>query len=333
MNSVNKPVAGGPAASGKRVLPVLAFLAGLFSSCESLVGTVPRSRLPEVESRLVVHSYISPQDTVLYVIVTESVPVFGIEKAENQERDNVVRNARVTLSGDTRSVELQFDPVSRLYSAPASALAILPGHTYELRVSDGQRAVTAKTTVPGQAVEIASYRMDTLYIRGSIFGGSADTVLSVKFSWKDPAGARNYFRARSFANVSDRMEQIERNRVVYQEQTYMQELGSELQSDNNRDGKMLDSNEGRLSLRGFESSPPPSPVYPRFYRKLNYVDMELLHVSEPYFAYHRSVEAAGEAEDNPFIEPGIHYSNIEGGLGTFSSYHKFVLRFYFHRER
>ncbi len=304
-------------------------VASFILSCESLVGTVPQSKLPSVVSKLVVHAYISPQDTTLYAIVTESVPVFGIDNPDGTGK--IIENAKVTLSDGTRTIQLIFDPVNNLYSAAASTLPIVPGHTYTLRVKDEKREVHATTTVPRETIVISSYMIDTITVRrGSFSDYPPDSLLSFRFSWKDLPGMRNYYRTRSSVNIADGMEQLDRNgRVVRQEHSYTQKLTSDLQSDINRDGLAISNEEVRFSLTNFTGITSGSTAYPRYYRRVNYIDLELFHASKSYYDYHRAMSASGDGDDNPFVEPGIIYTNIEGGLGNFSSYNRFTMRIRF----
>jgi hypothetical protein len=298
----------------------------VFISCESLVGTVPLSKLPAVTSKLVVHSYISPQDTVLYVIVTESVPVFGIDNPDGTGK--VIENARVTLSDGNTTVQLVFDPANRLYGVSASALPVVPGKTYTLVVKDQTREVSASTVVPKETVIISSYMIDTVTVRRGTFSDyPPDTLVAFRFSWKDLPGMRNYYRTRSSVNIADGMEQLDRNgRVVRQEHSYTQKLTGDLQSDFNSDGLTISNEEVRFSLSNFNGITSGSATYPRYYRRVNYIDMELSHASKSYYDYHRAMYSSGDSDDNPFVEPGIIYTNIEGGLGNFSSHNRFTMR-------
>ncbi|MDX5319932.1 MAG: DUF4249 family protein, partial [Bacteroidota bacterium] len=44
---------------------------------------------------------------------------------------------------------------------------------------------------------------------------------------------------------------------------------------------------------------------------------ELMSLDEHLYKYQTTFDAAESAQDNPFAEPVIIYSNIEGGIGIF----------------
>jgi hypothetical protein len=50
------------------------------------------------------------------------------------------------------------------------------------------------------------------------------------------------------------------------------------------------------------------------------VHLYALSVDEHYYRFHRSLDTVGDIEENPFFEPTLLYSNVEGGLGVFASY-------------
>lgn len=53
--------------------------------------------------------------------------------------------------------------------------------------------------------------------------------------------------------------------------------------------------------------------------KLVSITMELYNADEHYYRYHRSLTERHDYT-NPFTEPYLIYSNIEGGLGCFGAY-------------
>ncbi|MDV7393939.1 DUF4249 family protein, partial [Arthrospira platensis SPKY1] len=50
------------------------------------------------------------------------------------------------------------------------------------------------------------------------------------------------------------------------------------------------------------------------------LEIELRSVSPEYFNYHRSLARQYQASPDPFSEPVILYSNIEGGQGIFAGF-------------
>ena len=305
--------------------------AGVIASCGPLVETVPEFALDNNEPKLVVHAYLSPHDTLVKVYVTQSSPVF-VEDAHPGEPD-IITNAVVVLADGAREVVLSYDSTYLAYSVSADEIGgIRPGVTYHVRVRDDKRSAEAKTTVPTVPPAIASYQLDTSYSSIGDFYGRKDTSLTVQFTWKDPPGAGNYYRVAGKALLltdyqeagPDGKPVIKRGRAtipLHWDDTFG---GSELQSDANSDGGTMHSPLGRISLRrpvfwtenGAESGHPV---------EVKGITLDLLHTDEYYYRYHQSAQAHDIADDNPFAEPVLLYSNVSGGLGIFASYNSFSI--------
>lgn len=298
------------------------FLTFSLAACESLVRDVDRGDLPQVESKLVVQCFISPQAARINVVVTESIPLF----AEPDLKGGVIPNAIVELSDGSREIVIPFDTTNQLYSIEKSALAILPGKTYFLSVTSGVRSVNASCTVPATAVVPKSYEIDTSY-SGSM--SARDTSLTVKFTWKDIAGQINYYRVRASLDLEYSVpeeltsgqfkEKRIRNRFNF---NWDDEIGrNDFRNDVNLDGTDFNSPIGRVKLpKPLSYTAGDGKVYLSFPKsKIISVTMEVYNTDEHYFKYHRSVQTRGDS-DNPFVEPSLIYTNIEGGLGCFGSY-------------
>lgn len=299
------------------------------TACESLITDIDQSKLPQVESKLVVQCFISPQSARTNVVVTESVPLFG----DPQSKSGVIRNAVVKISDGAREATIPFDTASQLYTIEKSLFTIAAGKTYVLNVTDGLRKVTATCTVPGKAVAPDTYEIDTTF-SGSMNG--QDTAIAVKMSWIDISAETNYYRVKASmdleysipegTNPSDFKERRVRNRFNF---NWDETIGrNDFRNDINLDGASFTSPVGRADLPGVITydfgNGNKFTIYPK--SKIVSITMEVYNTDEHYFKYHRSLETRGSS-DNPFIEPSLIYTNIEGGLGCFASYNSGQLVF------
>ncbi len=304
--------------------------AGLIASCGPLVETLPDFELDNNAPKLVVHAYLSPQDTLVKVYVTESVPVF---REAEQRGKIVVTNAVVILADDTRETMLPYDSTHLAYSVNADRIGgIRPGVTYRLTVRDDKRSVEAETTVPSAPPAVASYKTDTAYSSFGDFYGRKDTSLTVQFTWKDPPGTGNYYRVSGKALILTDYREVDaagkpvtrRGRVTMPLQWDNTFGGSEFQSDANSDGQVMQSPIARISLR--------RPVFPTESGtelgrpvEVKNITINLLHTDGHYYRYHQSARDHDIAGDNPFAEPVLIYSNVSGGLGVLGSYNSFSI--------
>lgn len=299
----------------------MVFTLTLFA-CESLITDIPASRLPQVDSKLVVQSFISPQATRINVVVTESVPVFG----ETTGKGGVVRNAIVKISDGMNEAIVPWDTASRLYSLDQTGFPIAASKTYYLNVTDGRRTVTASCMVPGKLVIAKTFVIDTSFSNNSFRN---DTAITVKMTWDDIAVDTNFYRVRASmdleysipegSSVQNFKERRIRERFNF---NWDETIGrNDFQSDGNLDGALFTSPIGRSNLPQAVTydygSGNKFTVFPK--SKIVSITMEVYNTDENYFRYHRSLETRGNS-DNPFIEPSLIFTNIKNGLGCFAAY-------------
>nr|WP_295933141.1 DUF4249 domain-containing protein [uncultured Dyadobacter sp.] len=291
-------------------------------ACESLVTNVDPSKLPQTESKLVVQCFISPQAARTNVVVTESNPLFG----EVSVRGGIIPNAVVKISDGSKEVVVPYDTTSQLYSIDKSLFPIAAAKTYYLSVTQGQRSVTSTCTVPAKAVTAKTYVIDTAY-SGSL--GEQDTAITVKMTWIDIPSDTNYYRARASmdleysvpegTNPDNLKEKRVRTRFNF---NWDDTIGrNDYRSDANLDGASFTTPIGRAKLPTVIfydfGNGNRFTVYPK--SKIISITMEVYNTDEHYFRYHRSLETRGSS-DNPFVEPSLIYTNVQGGLGCFASY-------------
>ena len=291
----------------------------IIASCETLVTDIPESRLPHAESRLVVHSFISPQAERINVVVSESLPLFP----QSDVTDRVVEDAVVKISDGTGEVVLPFDELTQMYSIDQSKFPIKVFKTYNLTVSAGMRNVTAQCTVPKNIPVIKSYVLDKVVSPNAFFGN--DEAITLKMNWTDISGETNYYRVRARADIeySIPAPKSQEKRIRNDFNFSWDEMTgrAELQTDQNRDGMLFSSPLGKVTLPNFTSAIPENttqqPFNPK--SKVMSVTMMIYNTDIHYHKFHKSMQVHVEA-DNPFSEPTTVYTNIQGGLGCFGAY-------------
>jgi hypothetical protein len=300
----------------------LIFITGL-CACDTLVTEIPQKDLPGITSKLVVQSFISPQAATIYVVVTESIPLFG----ESNSSNSVIKNAIVKISGGGKEATLPYDSASQLYSIEKAKFPIIASETYKLSVSDGIRFVDATCTVPANQVTIKSFRIDTAFITRR--SGRPDTALTINTVWQDLPGEKNFYRVRASMDVEYSIlegtspesfqEKRVRSRLSF---NWDDDSGrSEFQNDVNRDGALFTSplGIGFLPSTLLYTSVDGARYYARQKPKLVAAIIEVNNAEESYYEYHKSLNL-NDQSDNPFSEPALVFNNINGGLGCFAAY-------------
>ncbi|QJW88022.1 DUF4249 domain-containing protein [Spirosoma taeanense] len=296
---------------------VLLSLPAWLAGCDSLRQEVDPSRLNREASRLVVTSFLSPQDTVLAVKISRSQPVLG-EEASYGTSGNSVPDATVTLSDGTKVVALTYNARQAYYRADIGQLPIRAGRTYTLLVQtpDGERAESS-CTIPGP-VALMSIVYDSL--TENRFGQQSRRYFA-RGLWVDPAGQANYYQ------VTGKYEFLVKgpNLLIPRQMGLLSfnDEGNSLKTDQSVDGKEMVSN--RAFMRGVYYSNTGQVANSNNQFQITSITMNLLSTDQAYYRYQDAVSRQAEVSGNPFAEPVPVPSNIRGGLGCFAGYNRSTL--------
>jgi hypothetical protein len=282
-------------------LSILTIISLLFA-CEQEVANV---KLPPNPSKLVVTSFISPQDSILWVKIVQSVPVLGVRNTSNEYLEGL----SVTMSDGAREVSLSRVNRSDTFAILSERLLIVAGQTYFLKVQavDGRQA-EASCTVPEAFPSTPEIELDSTIEQGGRY-----VSYNMRMSWEDIAGSTNYYRV---AGEIRRVYRYSNNRGAVNWQPLYWDSGTSniYISDAKLDGNRL------ISPKGMMGGNPPGGSGQEMTSSILYA--YLLHTDYHYYQYHRSVYKAEISQDNPFAEPVLVYSNIQGGLGVFAAFNR-----------
>jgi hypothetical protein len=274
----------------KQLFSIIFFVAVCFSftltSCERNADV----DLPNVDSKLALSCFISPQDTIIRAYVTRSIPVF--ELGSSGAPHQAVANATVTLYDASGSVQLTFNPLLELYEIPAASFPIVAGQTYRITVAlSGYPTIEASTRIPLSVPADFSATAD-LIIDSLTFPGFPMVEADIDHQFTDLPGDDNYYLINAVLNVNDTFNGIIRN----------YELARSIISDNNADGEVI-----RGNLRtGINAS-----------GNLNNLTLWLTSGTYDYYEFHRTILSGNNGGD-PFSEPTLVYSNVKNGFGIFA---------------
>lgn len=285
-------------------------------SCETLINDVDPDRLPRSDSKLVVHGYLSPQDTVISIAVNLSTQLIGGSLDLGNNTTVSLPDAIVTLSNQGKSIPLSFDSKRGTYRIKPTAIPIMEGQTYTLKVVRNGQTAESSCTVP-KAVAIQSIRKDSVDARAP--SPLKDYLYHIV--WKDPEGQANYYRVGGYIYQTQR---VQTGPNIYENMPTIQPLNfrennrtGEFISDERTDGLLLVSIAGRAYTYYSQGTSPFTNQY---------VELILLSCEKTYYDYHKAVRNFDG--NNPFAEPSLIPSNIKNGLGCFAAYNRstFVLK-------
>ncbi len=257
-----------------------------FCACEKDADV----KIPVVESKLVVNSFISPQDTMIKVRVTLSQPLFN---NSNSVQFSSISNATVQMNNGVNTKTLIYNSTENYYSISALQFPIVVGETYHLTVStpDGKN-VNASTSIPvvNSTLTFSSHPLND--------PNQAD-LYSIETKWNDSPGAEDFYRIFYFSKST-----YSSNDTIYQEGF------SDNFSDKGNDGKLFDQN---------------FKVYQSISTTGNLGELFLIHATKEYYLFHTKLGEAGSG-GNPFAEAVQMYTNINGGFGIFAGFNQYKLQ-------
>lgn len=271
----------------KNVIYLYILLLIASAGCE---GDAVNVKTPEFGQKLVVTGFISPSDKISYISVSSNWPVYGVVNP-----DQPVGHLTGTISDGEN--EILLETFSEGLKLDQNRFKIEYGKTYTLKVrSDLGLTADSKCNVP--ANKDFKIGADTAWLR-SQYGWPAYKTLQLKIGVKDKVDEENFYRivikGRAFARLpggDSIIHHINHNERV-------------------RSDKGLDGQELQWQVdTGFRSIAELISAEITIY---------LYHTEESYYTYHQSLERY-HGEGNPFAESTPVYSNINGGLGVFTSY-------------
>jgi hypothetical protein len=319
-------------------------------SCETIVDNVT---LP-YDERLVIQSFISPQDTLLEVKVTKTKPVTGtftsdqfygngtykpligaiIEISDGQKKANFKLQTVTNPSGT------EYDPTTGKpiiqartgYFLRTKDFPIMAGKTYTITAkAPNLPDVSATCTVPNKTL---IFPLDINVIKGGVdsiqSGGSYSSgVLKYRYynltkridvNVKDIANEENFY---AVAYYSQKVTQYKENGTgkIQTQNINIQEPYTNFISDYRQDGKVLNFIKAGINFDFFSDDPSQqnNPYQPKTIS--HNLSIYVAITDKAYYQYNKTVVAGSGLNDgNPFAEPVLTYSNINGGLGAFGGY-------------
>ena len=161
----------------KKQLIGLALSLFIINACKTEISEI---EIP-YENRLVVVSFISHQDTVLSVRVTNTQPISG----QTDNRNILVENAKVQMSNGSKTVALKYDK-DGYYRIKAKELPINLGTTCTLKVSVPNGQSTEGTcTIPTQIIKSE----DVIKEVSAVSNGQ----VQFRVKWRDFSNQVNYY--------------------------------------------------------------------------------------------------------------------------------------------
>lgn len=255
------------------------------TGCEKYI---PFVNAPVFEQKLVITSFISPSDTLSRIYVSSNQRLYGFTEQPEYPGD-----LTGTISDGTNEIEL--DTTSFGLSFSHDRMPVIPGKTYTLKVASSNGLYAEATATVPQQREIL-IKVDTTTRETDDY--MTVSILALDIELTDYPGEKNFYNViGKLTGYKSTSNQNSIKSIRY----WCEYIDDKVASPDNR--IKLESWEVP-SLNNYDSA---------------FIDIILLNTEESYYRYHKSLKNY-DSGDNPFSEASPVYSNIEGGLGIFTSY-------------
>ena len=296
--------------------------------------------------RLVVQCFISPQDTLLEVSVTQTAPVIGTV-LDGAERYPNILNANVVLSDGQKSVTIPYKTLQlpsaydadgeyiftarSRYFLSAKNLPIIAGKNYTLKISaPGFESVESSCLIPTKVVAEKDISSIQTSVTGNIGRGATGTYPSIGVRFKDIEGEESFYSVGQFfyqkgtyinASGAKKIRINWTTRYEYiadkgQENKTLVALPFDLKSFNNFSSFGGNGNGGGGINNGGQNNNVAVTVTDR------YNEIYVANTDRAYYFYNTAIDKIRKANGNPFAEPVLTYTNIKNGLGVMAGYNQ-----------
>lgn len=268
-------------------------LLSTFIACTGCEKYIQYVNAPEFEQKLVIASFISPEDTISDIFVSSNQPLYSYVDEEFSAGD---------LSGliSDGENETALEQRGRGLFFRQNQMKIIPGKQYTLKVysSKGMYA-EGSATVPEE--KDLMIKIDTLTVLHDDVPGYTYTEFRISTSFSDDPAEKNFYSitGRFIGYKTNSNLKVDRySERMWYEESYLKDTKANA--------------ENRIKLDSWISRS-------YHYYDSAFISVYVMNTEESYYLYHKSLDDSGYG-DNMFTEAKPLYSNIKGGLGIFTSY-------------
>lgn len=257
----------------------------ILSSCKSAIEDLNI----DTPQRYTVSCFLSPQDSVS-LFLGLSYPIN--KTIDIEENRNKIRKAIVYITNEKgEKFTLKYNEINRTFFDVSHLLKIENSKKYNLEITTSENNIIRSSCIVPKKVPDFKVKVD-----------SVNGLFYLKYTWQDVLNEENFYR---YVGVKKNLIFLQEHEIIW---TDGSQIETQIASDEKQDGKEISSNRSdtqKNETGGFTSTSFGT-----------YVDATLLNIDKNYFLFQQSFEKTKRGNN---FEPTPTFSNIEGGLGIFSS--------------
>jgi hypothetical protein len=266
----------------------------------------------DYDKQMVIHAFLSQEDTMLLVSVTQN---FGLTETVKDE-DYYLPGAALAWIDGSGVTTTDFSHANRDQHWKLSLPTLVSGQTYTLKASAG-----TLSPVEVQQVMPTPIQIDTIiYIEDGGISQFGDDLSRVEVIFQDPAGQKNFYAMtvqRTYFYEQPIFDPNTGQILGYDTLSYTNTTYAEEPVDPAAESGI--DNEIIFSDDLFEGN-----QYRLRYSFANYnsgdqgkITVRFRHITEDEYLYRITESKRQASEDFPLVEPVIVHSNVKNGIGIF----------------
>ena len=264
----------------KNKLIISIFLAVIFFGCQKNISL----NIPKYEGKVVVFCILQPnQWPDMSLTLSQSYYSY----ADTTGQPTYITNAQVTITDqNTNIVDTLIGHSFGYYQGHHNTVA---GHHYIANINYQGKKITAETTVP---MPVKIDHIDYVKLSPPIGPGVFDSSYFFSIFFNDIPGEADYYAVTQSSKYTF-------NNAITGYSVFTTDAGL--------DGKQIDITTELIN----NDSVPPSPPF--------LVTFNLENATKETYDYFNSINSQSNSANNPFSQPVMVKSNINGGLGLFGA--------------
>lgn len=266
----------------------LLLLISLFFTLGSCVEDAKNIDLPEENPKLVVTSFLSPNDTAIALQLSWSKPIYGLYSNGEYKMEP---NAIVKVSTESAEYTLAYNQNLKCYFSNHNEIAITAGKKYSLYVKEPNgSSITSECVIPSiPNLSFEFIRVDSTMEYDQYY--SYQTLYKVTNNSTD--ASKNLFNICFWDLVDYNM----LNDTNWQQ----------------TENFLMQIDAGKTKMVNVYS-------WANSFNDIKRSKAVVLQVDDAYYRYNRNAENGYNS--SPFAEPVINFSNINNGLGVFCGFNQ-----------
>lgn len=257
---------------------------------------------PEFKQKIVIGSFLSPNDSITYVNISSNQSIFGVI-----DKNWTITGAKAFISDGTN--EIQMDTSKLGFKFNHRIMNIVAGKTYHIRVeADNGLKAEASCLIP--AKQNFNLKIDTVTKVEIAPNGYSSSYFFIQFKFNDIPKISNFYLVKGSIYQYGQFDDYSLYPVISK---HFAKMTSDL--------NFLNPMFNDQGQDGLQMQIDPEKLYSTEISNVDsvFIVISLLNANKDYYSYQQSLNNYNDTND-PLTQETPIFSNIVGGIGVFAGY-------------